>query len=99
MDYLHIALALGIMCSYLAAPLTALRRLPLTTTTFVSGAFFFATCAITHLALAVGFHDSPWMILNDAIQFIAVVTFLVSLSRQVSHALKYREAYHNGGKR
>lgn len=83
LDITHIALALAIAAAYVTVPFTALRRLPVPRIVQVSGMVFFLTCALTHLALAAGFHDSPWMVLSDLVQFIAVVTFIATLSRMV----------------
>jgi hypothetical protein len=92
-DYIHIVFALGIMAAYMSIPfISRLRHLPLTRTTRTAGTFFFATCAITHLAIAAGFHDSHWMLLNDTIQLIAVVTFIVSLTHHLNAAIRHKEA-------
>jgi hypothetical protein len=92
LDQIHIMLALVIMVAYMVVPFTALRKLPLPPVARVAGLFFFATCAITHLALAAGFHGNDWMIANDLVQAVSVVTFIVSVSRMVQQVLERREA-------
>lgn len=85
---LHLLLALGIMAGYAVVPFTALHRLPLTKPTRVFAVLFFATCAMTHLAIAAGAADSSWMIVNDAVQLVAVIGFIRCLSRQVAWTLR-----------
>ncbi len=89
---LHLLLALVIAAAYLSVPFTALRRLAelLPKTAVVSGSMFFLTCAITHLGIAAGFHESHWMVLNDFVQAVSVITFIASLSRVVSRAMHRR---------
>ena len=91
MDQIHILLALVIMGAYLSIPFTALRRLPMPRRTRVFGSLFFITCAITHLALAMGFHDSQWMILSDLVQAVASIGFIYSVSQIVEYALRRAE--------
>lgn len=87
----HLFLAIGIAVAYLLVPFTALRRLPLLPVTRVSGAGLFTTCAITHVALALGVsHGNPWMLLSDLVQLVSVATFIFSLNRQVVWALRRR---------
>lgn len=96
-DHIHILFALGIMAAYLSIPfIDRLRNLPLTTATRIAGTFFFLTCAITHLAIAAAFHDNSWMLLNDAIQLISVVTFIATLTRHLGAAMRRKEALRRG---
>lgn len=92
LDQIHILLALSIMFSYLSIPLTALRHFPMPPVATWASRFFFATCAVTHLAIAAHFHDSPWMVLNDLIQAVSAVLFIVSLSRMVAAVLERQAA-------
>lgn len=94
---LHIMFALGIMAAYAAIPLTALRRLPVTKCTRTFAVLFFATCAITHLAIAVGFHDDRWMLVNDAVQLVSAVGFIACLTRQVRYTLRRRDQLRSDG--
>jgi hypothetical protein len=87
----HIVLASLIAAAYLSVPFTVLRRLPVTAVIKVSAMFFFATCAVTHLAMATGWDDSHWMILSDLVQFVAITTFIVSISRLIGFALARRD--------
>lgn len=91
-DAFHIMLAVFIAIAYLSVPFTTLRRVPITVTVKVSAMVFFITCATTHLALAVGFHDSAWMLLNDLLQLVSITTFIVSFSRMVSWAMDRKAA-------
>lgn len=91
-DAFQIMLAVGIALAYLSVPFTTLRRVPITVTVKVSAMLFFITCAITHLAMAIGFHDSPWMLVNDLIQLASITTFIVSFSRMVSWAMDRKAA-------
>jgi hypothetical protein len=91
LQQLHVMLALGITVAYLTVPFTALRLLPVTTAARVFGLLFFATCAITHLALSVGVHEHPLMLANDAVQLVAIVGFIRALCRQVAWTMRRRE--------
>lgn len=97
-DQIHILLALIIMASYLAIPFTALRKLPMPRVARIYGTAFFATCAITHLAVAAGFHDSPWMVVNDLIQAVSAIGFITRMSRMVAVVLAERAARDSEGK-
>lgn len=90
LDAVHIGLALIIMAAYVAIPFTALRRIPLPMNAKVAGSLFFITCAITHLGIAAGFHNNPWMVLNDFVQAVSSASFIFILSRMVSHVLNRR---------
>jgi hypothetical protein len=92
LDILHLMLALIIAAAYLAVPFTALSRLAkfMPVSARVSGSFFFLTCALTHIAIAAGFHDSRWMVLNDAVQAVSVITFIAVLSRMVGKVMEHR---------
>jgi hypothetical protein len=92
-DVFHIALALGIAAAYMSVPFTTLRRLPLTPGVKTMAMIFFATCAITHLALAIGFHDSVWMLFNDFAQLVSITSFIVLMARMMGEILKRREAF------
>jgi hypothetical protein len=91
-EQIHIVLALIIMGAYVAVPLTSMRRLKLTRQARYSAIGFFATCAITHLSVAAGFHDNPWMTLNDAVQAASTIVFIASVSRMVDHVISRRKA-------
>jgi hypothetical protein len=81
---------LVIAAGYILVPFTVLRYLPLTKSVLVSGAFFFVTCAITHLSMAFGFEDSVWMVVNHVVQAFAVVWFVLGFW------MLLREALHRG---
>jgi hypothetical protein len=68
---------LVIVAGYLLVPFTVLRYLPVTKWVLVTGAFFFVTCAVTHLSMALGFEDSVWMVVNHVVQALAVVWFVL----------------------
>lgn len=88
----HVVLALAIMTAYLIVPFTALRRLPLPWHTRLAAFGFFLTCALTHLAIAVGFHENRLMLANDTVQLVCVVAFITTLSRLVGETLRRRDA-------
>ena len=94
LDQLHIGLAIIIALAYASIPFTSLRLLAayLPRAAQIGGSLFFITCAITHLAIAAGFHDSHWMIANDAVQAASSITFIASLSRMVGFAMRRRDA-------
>lgn len=94
-EQVHIYISVIITIAYLTVPFTALRRIPLPRITQISGILFFLTCAITHVGLAAGLHESNWFILNDAIQMASVIIFIVTLIRMVDRCFdqaKEREA-------
>jgi uncharacterized membrane protein AbrB (regulator of aidB expression) len=92
-DVLHLALALVIAASYMAVPFTALARLSkfIPISARIAGTFFFLTCAITHIAIAASFHDSSWMVVNDLVQAVSVITFIAVLSRMVGAVMARRK--------
>lgn len=92
LDQIHIGLALWITLAYLAIPFTALRRLPMPRSARAAGMIFFITCAVTHVAVAAGFHESRGMVLNDLAQAISATVFIWSAARMVDFALKKRAA-------
>lgn len=67
---------LMIVVGYLLVPFTVLRHLPLTRSVRISGSFFFATCAMTHLAMAFGFGCDLLMVINHVVQAGAVIWFV-----------------------
>lgn len=75
---LNVVANLIIVYGYLLVPFTVLRFLSLTVPVMVSGVFFFVTCAITHLSMALGFQHSRWMVVNHVVQAIAVVWFVLA---------------------
>lgn len=78
---------LGIVVGYVLVPFTVLRYLPLTRSVLFSGTLFFLTCALTHLSMALDFSGSVWMVVNHAVQAVAVVWFVLgffSLLRRAS---------------
>lgn len=94
LEWVHLILALIIASAYLAIPFTALRRLSqyLPMKARVGGTLFFITCALTHLAIAGHVHENKWMILNDLVQAVAVITFITSLSMMVGKVMDKRAA-------
>ena len=94
LDYLHLTLAMIIAGAYLSIPFTALIKLrdyiPRPARLFAVG--FFLTCAVTHIALAAGFHDSHWMVINDLVQAVSSTGFIVSLHRMVAAVMRRRAA-------
>lgn len=66
-----------IVAGYLLVPFTVLRYLPLTRSVWIGGAFFFVTCAVTHLAMAFGVEGSGWMVVNHVVQALAVLWFVL----------------------
>lgn len=77
---------LGIVGGYMLVPFTVLRYLALTRSVTVSGTLFFLTCALTHLAMAVGFTYSPLMVINHVVQFGAVVWFVLGFFQLLRQA-------------
>lgn len=94
LDQLHIGLAIIIALAYASIPFTSLRLLAayLPRAAWIGGSLFFLTCAITHVGIAAGFHNSPWMILNDLVQAASSITFIASLSKMVGFAMRRRAA-------
>lgn len=90
-DALNAASNIVIVLGYLLVPFTVLRYLPLTRWVRVSGAFFFVTCAFTHLSMAFGFEDSSWMLANHVVQALAVLWFVVGFWLLLREALSRAE--------
>lgn len=93
---LSILANLGIVAGYLLVPLTALRLLPMSTSTRVAGIVFFVTCATTHAFMAfAGDHGARgtvfWiMLVNHVVQAIAVWVFVLGLASEIRHAVGIR---------
>jgi hypothetical protein len=92
LDQIHIGLAIWITLAYVAVPFTALRLLPMTNRARAFGIGFFTTCAITHVAVAAGFHDNHWMLLNDLVQAVSATGFIYEVARMVKWALRRKAA-------
>lgn len=82
---------LVIVLGYLFVPFSVLRYLPLTPSVRCAGALFFLTCAITHLSMAFGFHDSVWMVVNHVVQALAVVWFVLGFWLLLREAVQRAE--------
>lgn len=77
-----------IVGGYLLVPFTVLRYMPLSMPVRVSGALFFLTCALTHLAMAFGFEHQTWMVVNHVVQAGAVVWFVLGFWLLLRDALR-----------
>jgi hypothetical protein len=84
--WLNLAANLAIVASYLLVPFTVLRYLPLTRPVRASGTIFFGTCALTHMSMAFGFHDTLFMLAVHVIQAVAVVVFVLGFHRLLRNA-------------
>ncbi len=98
-DELSVLFNLGIVAGYLAVPATALRLIPMRPPVRAAGVVFFLTCAATHvyMALGPGSHHggttnnwSWFMLLNHAVQAVAVWGFVLGLAEAVREALRRR---------
>lgn len=83
---------LVIVAGYVLVPFTVLRYLPLSVSVRWAGSFFFCTCALTHLSMAFGFQHDRWMVVNHAVQAVAVVWFVLGFWRLLAAALRRAEA-------
>ncbi len=66
----------AIVAGYVLVPFTVLRYLPLAKNVLVAGAFFFITCAITHLSMIFHPVHSVGMVVNHLIQAVSVIWFV-----------------------
>lgn len=87
-DVINLVANLVIVLGYLLVPFTVLRYLPLTAMVRTAGAFFFTTCALTHLGMAFGVHDSLWMVINHVVQAVAVIWFVIGFWLLLRAALR-----------
>ena len=78
---------LAIVGGYIAVPFTLLgRRMPMTRHVRVAGILFFATCAVTHLSMAL-FWPLWWpLIASHILQAGAVWYFVLGFSRLIAEA-------------
>lgn len=83
---------LVIVSGYVVVPFTVLRYLPLSVPVRWAGAFFFVTCAITHVSMAFEFSHSKWMVINHVVQAVSVVWFVVGFWSLLRAALRRAEA-------
>jgi hypothetical protein len=93
---LNVVANLVIVAGYLVVPFTVLRYLPLTRQVRVAGAFFFLTCALTHMSMAFGWQHDGWMVVNHVAQAVAVVWFVLSFWLLLKAALRRAEAKSRG---
>lgn len=103
-DELGVLFNLVIVAGYLAVPATALRLIPMRPFVRAAGVIFFLTCATTHVFMALvplnEHHHSTagggsllWvMLVNHAVQSIAVWVFVLGLAEAVRDALARRRA-------
>ena len=86
-DVLNLVSNLVIVLGYALVPVTWLRHLPLTRPVLVSGVVFFATCAITHVAMAFDIaHHRHWLLVNHISQAVAVMLFVLGFGRLLKRA-------------
>jgi hypothetical protein len=91
LDPLDVINAIGnllIVAGYLVVPFTVLPRVALTPGVRVAGALFFVTCAMSHLAMAVGVEHHWAMVANHVAQAGAVWAFVLGFARLVVAANK-----------
>ncbi len=86
LDAINLIANVTIFLGYLVVPFTVLVRMPLTMFVRVSGALFFLTCGITHLAMAFGQERHDLMVFNHVVQAAAVLCFVLSFARMVAVA-------------
>lgn len=82
----HIAIFIGYLLAIaLVVPVfSALIRLsPMTR---ITGAGFFLFCGVTHAGLAIGDPGSPIVSVTDHLQAVAIIAFIVSLTRDLAAA-------------
>lgn len=83
----YILANLIIVGGYVIVPFTLLgRRMPMTRPVRVAGIVFFATCAITHLSMALFWPLWWWLVFSHAIQAAAVWYFVLGFSRLIRDA-------------
>ena len=87
-----------IVFGYVLVPFTVLRYLPLTLPVRVSGSLFFATCALTHFAMAFGFEHAAWMVVNHVVQAVAVLWFVLGFWLLLRAAIARAEAKRRDGR-
>jgi MFS family permease len=78
---------LAIVAGYFVVPFTLLgRRMPMTLRVRVAGILFFATCAVTHLAMALFWPLWTVLIISHVLQACAVWYFVIGFSRLIGEA-------------
>lgn len=84
---LFILANLVIVAGYVLVPFTLLgRRMPMTRPVRIAGILFFATCALTHLSMAM-FWPLWWMlVVSHIVQACAVWYFVLGFSRLIRDA-------------
>ncbi len=95
--WINIAANLAIVAGYVIVPFTVLRHLPLTRSVRFSGSIFFATCALSHVAMAFRLQHSGLMLINHIVQAVAVVAFVWGFYRLLQRADRHR-ARRGGGR-
>lgn len=91
MATLNLVANLLIVAGYILVPVFWLPYLPLTRPVLYAGVIFFFTCAITHLAMALGFEHRAWMVFNHVVQAVAVFVFVIGFSRLLKRATLLRK--------
>jgi len=85
-DSTNVIANLLIVAGYVLVPFLWLPYLPVTKSVLFSGVGFFLTCAMTHLAMALGIEHQHWMVLNHLVQAAAVLYFVIGFSSLLRRA-------------
>lgn len=83
----YVVANLAIVGGYVVVPFTLLgRRMPMTRRVRYAGILFFATCAVTHLSMAL-FWPLWWLLVaSHVLQACAVWYFVLGFSRLIAEA-------------
>lgn len=87
---------LMVVVGYLLMPFLLLRYLPLTRAVKIAGTCFFVTCALSHLAMALGFQYSRWVVVTDVLQAAAVMWFVLGFWLLLRDAISRAEKRRRG---
>lgn len=89
---------LAIVAGYVVVPFTLLgRRMPLTPRVRLAGILFFATCAVTHFAMAMAWPLWWPLIASHVLQAGSVWYFVLGFSRLIAEAEARRSRSRSGG--
>lgn len=89
-QWINVVANLAIVAGYFIVPFTVLARMPLTRAVRASGSVFFATCGLTHLAMAFGFENTLFMVGVHVVQAVAVIAFVLGFHRLLRDAGRRR---------
>lgn len=88
-DLVRLVLGLTVIAVLWAVPFTALRHVPIPRLTKLSGLVFLLSLAVFRVVAVLDL-NSPWWLINDGVQLIAIIVFVSTLTYMVASVVQRR---------